>query len=118
MTLMRINRSVIYVGVSLLLSGSLPARAAENNQVSISSKDAAVLRSGEESRLREALKHGFPINGRDAQGNTPLILAAAYGDVSFVRLLVEHGADVNATNLAGATPLMRAAADYEKARLL
>lgn len=77
-----------------------------------------VLRSGEARQLRAALERGAPVNGRDAQGNTPLMLAAVYGDAACLRLLLDHGAEVNATNHAGATPLMRAAQDYDKVRLL
>ncbi len=63
----------------------------------------AVLRSGEVSKLRSALEHGASANARDAQGNTPLMLAATHGNVESLRLLLDRGADVNVTNNAGAT---------------
>ena len=58
------------------------------------------------------------MNGRDADGNTPLILAAFYANPNCVALLLEKGADANATNKAGVTALIRAATNFEKTRLL
>jgi ankyrin repeat protein len=78
----------------------------------------AVLRSGDVRTLEKALGKGASATARDALGNTPLMLASVYGDVSCVRLLLDRGADVNATNNAGATALMRAAFNYEKIQLL
>ncbi|HUR47096.1 MAG TPA: ankyrin repeat domain-containing protein [Candidatus Saccharimonadales bacterium] len=77
-----------------------------------------VLRSGSANQLGKALDAGAAVNGRDAAGNTPLMLAAVYGDNNCVRLLVDRGADVNATNKAGASALMRAAHDAQKVRYL
>ena len=80
----------------------------------------AVLRSGDLRKLREALEQGgsLNVNARDAQGNTPLMHAAVYGEIAALRLLLERGAQVNATNAAGATALMRAAVDARKVALL
>lgn len=78
----------------------------------------ATLRSGESQKLRAALDAGAPVNARDTRGNTPLMLAAVYGDAKSMQLLLDRGADVNATNPAGATALMRAAVDEKKVRLL
>lgn len=78
----------------------------------------ALLRGGDVQQLREALDHGASVNICDAQGNTPLMLAAAYSGAASVKLLLDRGAQVNATNNAGATALMRAAHNYESARLL
>ena len=78
----------------------------------------AVLRSGDFPRLREALDRGASPNARDALGNTSLMHAAVYGDLSCVRLLVDRGAEVNATNSTGATALMRSALDSKKLAFL
>jgi hypothetical protein len=58
------------------------------------------------------------VNARDAEGNTPLILASFYAGPQCVELLLEKGADPNAANRSGVTALIRAATDYEKTRLL
>jgi ankyrin repeat protein len=51
------------------------------------------------------LKHGADINAKDANGNTPLHLAAEWGDPEIVSALLARGADARAVNLAGQTPL-------------
>ena len=53
------------------------------------------------------------MNARDADGNTPLILASFYASPKVVELLLERGADANAVNKAGVTALARAATNYE-----
>jgi ankyrin repeat protein len=58
------------------------------------------------------------VNARDADGNTPLHLAAIYAGPECVELLLKKGADANAKNKFEATPLHRAATNYEKAKLL
>jgi len=55
---------------------------------------------------------------KDAQGQTPLILAAAFGSADAVRVLIARGADVKVASNAGVTALHWAAADVEKARAL
>ncbi len=84
----------------------------------ISPESFGLLRRGDVHALRQALDHGLSVNARDAQGNTPLILAAAYADAACVQLLLDRGAEVNAVNQAGATALLRAAHNYESAKLL
>ena len=98
-------------GQPFSIKSSEPAGSLDAGQV-------AILREGDPRRLQEALDRGLPVNGRDAAGNTPLMLGAVYGNPACVRLLLDRGADANATNRAGATPLMRAAWDAEKIRLL
>ena len=57
-------------------------------------------------------------NAPEAQGQTPVMLAAAFGSVEAVSLLITAGADVNATSGAGVTALHLAADDAAKTRLL
>jgi ankyrin repeat protein len=109
---MKTTRALYCFALILLLP---PVRAAETT---MSREFAAILRSGDGRKLREALDHGASATARDARGDTPLMHAAAYGDLSCLRLLLERGAEVNAANAAGATALMRAAVDYEKTALL
>ena len=78
----------------------------------------AAIRNADVPAVRKLLDNGADVNARDAEGNTPLILASFYASPQCVQLLIENGADVKAANKAGATPLIRAATDYEKTRLL
>ena len=48
------------------------------------------------------------VDQRDANGTTPLIIAAAFGQTEVVRLLLARGAVVSATNIAGFTALLQA----------
>jgi ankyrin repeat protein len=76
------------------------------------------IRSGNSRIVRRLLAHGADVNARDADGNTPLILASFYAGPECVSLLIGQGADVNAANQSGVTALIRAATNYEKTRLL
>jgi uncharacterized protein len=76
------------------------------------------IRKADAPVVRKLLESGADVNARDAEGNTPLILASFYASPECVALLIDKGADVNAANQAGATPLIRAATSFEKTRLL
>lgn len=77
-----------------------------------------LIRSGDSAGVRAALKSGVPVSVRDGAGNTPVISAAAFGNLDSLRALLDQGAEVNATNARGATALMRAAYDPDKVALL
>jgi ankyrin repeat protein/mono/diheme cytochrome c family protein len=79
---------------------------------------AKAIRDGDLRAVRAQLDAGADVNARDADGNTPLLLAAVYAGPECVDMLVKKGADVNAANKLGVTPLHRAATNYEKAKLL
>lgn len=104
--------------VGFCLCALLSTRAAQESQESLGPNLFSILRGGNARALRAALDGGASPNARDAAGNTPLLLAAAYGDAPSLQLLLERGADVNATNRAGATALMRAATSHAKLRML
>src|SRR6516165_6588744 len=76
------------------------------------------IRNADAQAIRKLLDNGADVNAREAEGNTPLILASFYASSECLELLIEKGANVNAANKAGATPLIRAATDHEKTRLL
>jgi ankyrin repeat protein len=76
---------------------------------------AKAIRDGDLKAVRAQLDGGADVNARDADDNTPLLLAAGYAGPDCVELLLKKGADVNAKNKLGVTPLHRAATNYEKA---
>jgi ankyrin repeat protein len=76
------------------------------------------IRNTDVQAVRKLLANVADVNARDAEGNTPLILASFYASPECVKLLLERGADANAANKIGATALIRAATNHEKTRLL
>lgn len=56
------------------------------------------------------LQHGAAVDARNADGDTPLCLAAKLGHIATARLLLEHGANPRVKNNAGETPLWLAVA--------
>ena len=78
----------------------------------------AAIRDADAQAVGKLIEAGADVNARDAEGNTPLILASFYAGPRCVELLLEKGADPNAANRSGVTALIRAATNYEKTRLL
>src|SRR5262245_46224024 len=120
---------VLFAGVGVamaLVAGRFPfpspspptVRRNQREAKSIAADLVTAIRNGDVRVVRKLLDNGADVNARDAEGNTPLILASFYASPECLELLIEKGADVNAANKAGATPLIRAATDYEKTRLL
>jgi N-acyl-D-amino-acid deacylase len=77
-----------------------------------------VMRRGDMTALRVAVKHGVNVESRDENGDTLLMRAAVYGSASDMAFLLAHGADVNTANNNGHTALMRAMPDLDKVKLL
>jgi ankyrin repeat protein len=103
------------------LPSSPPLTVPTGNQSdakSIAADLVTAIRNGDVRVVRKLLDNGGDVSARDAEGNTPLILAAFYASPECLQLLIGKGADVNSANKAGATALIRAATDYEKTRLL
>ena len=61
--------------------------------------------TGNLEHMQTLLAKRVEIHATNAQGWTPLHVAAAGGNVAVVELLLAHGADVNAASNIGATPL-------------
>lgn len=75
------------------------------------------IRNGDVAYLKAHLTKA-EVEVRDQRGATPLMHAAAFGNLEILKLLIDAGADVNARNNFDATALLWAARDSEKARLL
>jgi N-acyl-D-amino-acid deacylase len=103
-----------------LLFQTRPAVRGDNKAPAnaLPAKLAKAIRDGDLNAVSAQLDAGVDVNARDADGNTPLLLAAVYAGPEYVELLLKKGADVNALNKLGVTPLHRAATNYEKAKLL
>ncbi len=54
--------------------------------------------------VKALVKHGADMNAATADGETPLHIAASYGDLPSVKLLVDKGADLEAKDAKGNTP--------------
>ena len=94
-------------------------RAGELRKAPSSAADlVTAIRNADAQGVCKLIDNGASVNARDAEGNTPLILASFYAGPKCVALLLEKGADANAANNAGVTALVRAATNYEKTRLL
>ena len=68
----------------------------------------AAAKTGNDEVINEFLKHGFPVDVRNIDGYTPLMMAAYYGQQSIVTTLLKHGADRCARDKKGNTALMGA----------
>jgi ankyrin repeat protein len=91
----------------------------DNNQRAVFFGFAGDTRWNQARLEREVL--GFvhhEIDVRDRRGATPLMHAAAFGNLETLKLLLDAGADVNARNEFNATALLWASGQPEKARLL
>ena len=56
--------------------------------------------------VKELIQAGADIEGRDKDGETPLIWASSYGHLEIVQELIQAGADVNAKDNDACTPLI------------
>jgi ankyrin repeat protein len=75
------------------------------------------LRNDDLPALR-ALVTQFGADAKDATGQTPLMVAVAFGSTEAVRLLLEAGADPRAATASGVTALHWTRGDADKTRLL
>lgn len=90
-----------------------PISAADEARIVAVAMDLA--REGDTSQLRAFLEHSFPVNARDGQGNTLLMLAAYHGHLDTVEALIEGGADVDLPNDRNQSPLAGAIFKGEEA---
>ncbi|MGD8172786.1 ankyrin repeat domain-containing protein [Vibrio sp. TRT 21S02] len=106
----RLWRSVFMVilltgGVNQTVFGS-PSEKEDAQQ--ISAYFFAAARIGEVDVLEQFINAGFPINLRNLESYTALMIAAYNGQSKAVELLIQNGADVCARDKRGNTALMGA----------
>lgn len=105
---MPLKSAVVLVMFTVAVSAQT-SPASDRFYQSIRQDDLAALR---------ALVHEAGANAKDAQGQTPLMFAAAFGSAEAVRFLIGSGADVRAASSSGVTALHWGASDVTKARML
>ena len=62
--------------------------------------------SNDTRQVSEAIKNGMPVNQKDENGNTALMLASFDGHVETMQLLIDAGADINLRDSKGRAALM------------
>jgi hypothetical protein len=93
--------------VAVLVAGSLQAQdrsppSLANFLIAVSQGDARMVAS--------LLDNGFPVDARNAQGETPLLVAVQRGQTGVAQLLIERGASINAQAANMDTPWLLAGA--------
>src|SRR5690349_15451149 len=88
----------------LLAAPAFAQRGADN--ITINGQLVLAARAGLVQRVTQLLADGAQVNSRDRNGDSPLNMAAARGNVELVDVLLAASADVQQPNLAGVTPLM------------
>ncbi len=94
-----------------LMISVLPAGAEQTDAL------FAAIRNGDTAYVKAHLTKP-ELEARDQRGATPLMHAAAFGNLDTFKLLLDAGSDVNARNNMDATALLWASQDVERARLL
>ena len=100
-------KRMIAIGVMLLItqlaSTTLYADSQTDNSLFV------VARSGDLVQLEQLLEQGGNPNSTNAQGFTPLILAAYYGHIPLVERLIQSGSKACAVDSKGSNAMMGAA---------
>ncbi len=92
------------VAIAMLLVGAAMVLAADTTKL------LEAVESGDSpAAIQLAKAKGTNVNAADANGTTPIMYAAAAGDLALVRALIEAGADVKLKNQLGTSALTEAA---------
>ncbi len=108
---LRIALSAVIVSSALGLARAQPQSSAALPNFTIA------VTNGDVRMATSMLDNGFPINARNARGETPLLLAVAAGQQKIAELLIARGADINAPADNKDTPWLLAGARGRTAML-
>jgi ankyrin repeat protein len=98
----------------VLLLGAAMALFGHGAGFAQSSPESALLRAaarGDLAAVEQSLRQGTPVDVRDNQGRTPLLLATHGNYVAVARALIAAGADVNAKDAIQDSPFLYAGAE-------
>jgi ankyrin repeat protein len=97
-----------------LLVAALATAFGARSALTQSAPGAALLQAvarGDLAEVERLLRAGAPVDPRDAQGRTPLLLATHGNHVAVARALIAAGADVNAKDSIQDSPFLYAGAE-------
>jgi ankyrin repeat protein len=83
--------------------------AARSNEMTEQPFDADA--KNDVGRLQEAIDGGVPVDLRDSEGRTPLLIATRANSINAARVLIDLGADVNAKDHIEDSPFLYAGAE-------
>lgn len=110
------NKWLLCLGLLL----ALPGTQAQPTSDELDRYFFAAARLGDTEVLQTFLQHGYPVNARNEQSYTALMIATYAGQLPAVQLLLEHGADRCIRDKRGHTAMMGAVvkAEWRIARAL
>jgi Ankyrin repeats (3 copies) len=92
------------------VTGSRVRRAPGTTLAAAAASTSPEARAGDSSARARVPDAGKPIDAKDSEGRTALMLAVVQGHLDAVRDLLRQGADPNAADASGVTPLQAARA--------
>lgn len=95
--------------VTLFLSAGLSPQVLPMQPEDLNKQLLGSAMAGDLERIKRLVAQGVPIDTRDIDGETPLMLAAENNYEDTCKFLLDNGADVNARSISGETPLHFAA---------
>lgn len=99
--------AVFIAGPALAVTGCLPEPKTPLTRAAVAGPEDA-FHKRQVAAVRALLEAGADSNTRHGGGSTPLMFAAAYGNVAIVRDLLDHGADPRARRPDGLDALANA----------
>ena len=108
-SILTLSSAFAHVAIAKDISPAKSAASAQmTSQQELIALFFAAAKTGNDEVINEFLKHGFPVDVRNVDGYTPLMMAAYYGHQSVVSSLLKNGADRCLRDKKGNTALMGA----------